>query len=113
MWMEKLAGGVLRVSTPLGPRYIAPSLRQRIFLLWIFRNFQTLPMQVLAGWQRRLVESMCTEHRFVAIADLQDTPVIGTVERRPPVEVETPVRRPSASVGESVPSMVAENRQSS
>ena len=47
MWMEKLLAGVLRVLTPLGPRYIKLSLAQRIYLLWIFRHFQVLPLQVL------------------------------------------------------------------
>jgi len=36
MWMEKLAQGVLRVLTPLGPRYLNPSFAQRLYLLWIF-----------------------------------------------------------------------------
>ena len=30
--MEKLFAGVLRVLTPLGPRYIRPSLAQRIYV---------------------------------------------------------------------------------
>jgi len=47
MWIEKLLGGVLRVLTPLGARYIRPALAQRIYLLWIFRNFKVLPLQVL------------------------------------------------------------------
>jgi hypothetical protein len=41
MWLEKLSWGVLRVLTPLGPRYVKPSLAQRFYLLWIFRNFHT------------------------------------------------------------------------
>ena len=47
MWFEKLFAGVLRVLTPLGPRYIRPSFAQRIYLLWIFRHFKVLPLQVL------------------------------------------------------------------
>jgi hypothetical protein len=47
MWIEKLFAGVLRVLTPLGARYINPTLAQRIYLLWIFRHFNVLPLPVL------------------------------------------------------------------
>lgn len=105
MWMEKLTSGVLRVLTPLGPRYIEPTFWQRVRLLWIFRNFEVLPLQVLTPWQQRLVDHLCAEHRFVSLSPtnwLEDAPVLGTVERRPPVEVErAPEKKPS--VGEVTP----------
>jgi len=114
MWIEKLTSGVLRVLTPLGPRYIAPTFRQRIHLLWIFRNFEVLPLQVLNARQQRLIDELCVERRFVSLSPmnrLEDAPVLGTVERRPPVEVErAPDRKPSA--GEAVP-FAADVRQRS
>jgi hypothetical protein len=61
MWMEKLFAGVLRVLTPLGARYIQPSFAQRIYLLWIFRHFRVLPLQVLTPRQRRVIDAMCVE----------------------------------------------------
>lgn len=101
MWMEKLTIGVLRVLTPLGPRYIEPSFWQRVRLLWIFRNFDVLPLQVLTPGQRQLIEGLCAEHRFVSLAPanlLEDAPLLGTVERRPPIEVEAlPARKPNVS----------------
>jgi hypothetical protein len=102
--LEKLFEGVLRVLTPLGPRYIKPSFAQRLLLLWIFRHFQVLPMQVLSTWQRRLVESLCARQRFVSLTqpDGHDAPVLGTVERRPRVEVETAAAKPSVRAA-SVP----------
>ena len=51
MWFEKLFSGVLCVLTPLGPRYIKPSFGQRIYLLWVFRHFHILPLQVLNSRQ--------------------------------------------------------------
>jgi hypothetical protein len=92
MSMEMLLDGVLRVLTPLGPRYIKPSFPQRLLLLWVFRHFPVLPMQVLSTWQRTLVESLCAGQRFVSLTDPdgREAPVLGTVERRPRVEVETP-----------------------
>ena len=48
MLLDKLSAGVLRVLTPLGPRYIKPTFSQRLLLIWIFRHFEMLPLQVLS-----------------------------------------------------------------
>ncbi|HZQ70997.1 MAG TPA: hypothetical protein VFA68_20890 [Terriglobales bacterium] len=106
MWLDKLADGVLRVTTPLGPRYIELSFRQRVYLIWVFRNFRVLPMQVLGQRQQRLVESLCASQRFVSVPaqGWEEGFIIGTVERRPRIEVETlPEKKPSAAVSDSVP----------
>jgi hypothetical protein len=104
MWLEKLLSGVLRVLTPLGPRYLKPSFRQRLYLLWVFRNFQTLPVKVLSSHQQRLLESMCAEDRFVSLGvGVDDAPLLGTLEQRPPVPSNAPPpRRPGSSVPDSV-----------
>ncbi len=114
MWIDKLSVGVLRVLTPVGPRYIQPELSQRIYLLWIFRHFKLLPLQVLNARQQRLVDELCAKHRFVSLPnDLDDAPILGTVEWRPRVDAEAlPPSRPSASVT-SVAHMAAGSRQSS
>jgi hypothetical protein len=83
MWIEKMSSGVLRVLTPVGPRYIRPELAQRLYLLWIFRHFHLLPVQVLSPWQRRWIDGLCTQHRFVAAHKanaLDDQPLLGTVD---------------------------------
>jgi hypothetical protein len=87
MWIEKLFAGVLRVLTPLGARYINPTLAQRIYLLWIFRHFNVLPLPVLTPRQRRVIDAMCVEPRFVPFRDANgwESPILGTLERRPPV----------------------------
>jgi hypothetical protein len=87
MWMEKLFAGVLRVLTPLGARYIKPTLTQRIYLLWIFRHFRVLPLQVLTPRQRRVIDALCVEPSFVPLteADGWECPILGTLERRPPI----------------------------
>src|ERR1700686_2008934 len=98
MWMEKLSYGVLRVLTPLGPRYLNPSFAQRLHLLWIFRHFETLPIKVLSPRQQRRIEAMCARQGFASVLEangLLDTPLIGTFEQRPPV---APPRRPNRSV---------------
>ena len=114
MWIDKLSVGVLRVLTPVGPRYIQPELTQRVYLLWIFRHFKLLPLQVLSARQQRLVDELCAKHRFVSLPnDLDDAPIPGTVEWRPRIDAEVlPPSRPSARVA-SVASAAAGSRQAS
>lgn len=113
MWTEKLLSGVLRVLTPLGPRYLKPSFLQRLYLLWVFRNFQTLPFKVLNARQQRLIEAMCDGNRFVAWGvGFDDAPLLGTLEQRPPVPSHSlPPKRPSTSVDNSVAPFAAERRR--
>ncbi|HEY6337992.1 MAG TPA: hypothetical protein VIW68_05820 [Candidatus Sulfotelmatobacter sp.] len=104
MWIEKLAGGVVRVQTPIGPRYVMPSFFQRAYLLWMFRNFPILPHAVLNVRQQRMVDQLCSEQAFESMAyagdGMDEAPVIGTVERRPPMLTTPPLpRRPVASEG--------------
>jgi len=86
MWMDKLEDGVLRILTPLGPRFVQPSMLQRIYLLWMFRHFHTLPHQVLSGRQQRMIDRLCSNREF-ATWSRHDTVIIGTIESRPPVGV--------------------------
>ena len=82
MRMRKLFFGVLRVLTPLGPLYLTPSLAERLYLLWIFRNFETLPIRVLSPRQQRRMEAMCARQGFVSVLEangLLDTPLLGTL----------------------------------
>ena len=100
MLIEKLAVGVVRVQTPIGPRYVMPSFLQRIYLLWMFRNFPILPHAVLSKRQQRMIDEMCSQQRFASLpyaSGMDETPVIGTIERRPPSRAHSlPPRRPAA-----------------
>jgi hypothetical protein len=99
MWIEKLIDGVLQVDTPIGPRYVQPTLVQRACLIWTFRNFVSLPQQVLRPWQRQLIERLWSENRFVSlsVAASPDRLVIGRIERRMPLQAEVvPIRKPPA-----------------
>lgn len=111
MWIEKLSLGVLRVLTPLGPRYLRPTFAQRLYLLWVFRHFQTLPLKVLSARQQRLIESLCDENRFVSFGvGVDDAPLLGTLEERPLVPLAVQ-RRPSASVRDVAPFAAEARRQ--
>jgi hypothetical protein len=104
MWIEKLTDGVLELDTPIGPRYLQPTFLQRAFLLWTFRNFCSLPQSVLRPWERRLIDGLSTDNRFVSLSTpaVFDRPVIGKIERRPSqAEVEVLPFRKLASVPES------------
>src|ERR1700722_19456100 len=102
MWIDKLADGVVRVQTPIGPRYVMPSFRQRLYLLWMFRNFPILPHAVLSARQPRLIDRMCAEQLFAAMAyaeGLDEQPWLDKGTGAPPVPTELPPRRPSAREG--------------
>ena len=115
MWIDKLAAGVVQVQTPIGPRYVMPSGLQRIYLLWMFRNFPILPHAVLSRRQQRMIDRMCSEQRFASMAyadGMEEVPVIGTIEHRPPVGADLlPPRRPVVS--DAASGLAAEARQRS
>jgi hypothetical protein len=81
----------------------------------MFRNFPILPHVVLSRRQQRMINRMCGEQRFASMlyADgMDDVPVIGTVEQRPPVGFDPlPPRRPVAR--ETARALAAEVRQRS
>jgi hypothetical protein len=108
MWMEKLLGGVLCVLTPLGARYVKPTFWQRLYLMWIFRNFQTLPPQVLSTREQRLIDRLCASQRFAAVGanPFEDAPVLGIVERRP----DLPKSKKAAKQAAESPSSLVRQR---
>lgn len=91
MLIEKLSQGVLCILTPLGPRFIRPTLWQRLYLTWIFRHFDSLPQQVLKIREQQFLERLCRSDQYVSLMrnnGLEDAPVIGTLENRVPLLVE-------------------------
>lgn len=99
MWIDKLAYGVVRIVTPIGPRYIELTFRQRVFFLWVFRHFNKLPQQVLSPRQQRVIDALCADQVFRAqSARVPGPPILGTLERLPVVRVEdTSPRRPTTN----------------
>jgi hypothetical protein len=111
MWIEKLTDGVLELDTSIGPRYVQPNLLERAYLMWTFRNFFSLPQQVLQPWECRLVDRLWRQNRFVSLptAGAQDKPVIGRVERRSsPMAEVVPIRKPVSS---SKPAVADQSRE--
>src|SRR6476646_39014 len=112
MWTEKLSAGVLRILTPLGPRYLNPSLTQRIYLLWLFRHFEKLPLQVLSLRQRRFIATICDERRFVSLLD-EEAAILGTLEGRLPLYMDTTIPTHSSAPVSDAGASLAELRQRS
>ena len=90
MWIEKLVAGVLQVDTAIGPRFVQLNIKQRAYLLWMFRHFPSLPQQVLSPREQRMVDRMCEENGFASMPGMgaADAPVIGRIEKRSPVAAE-------------------------
>jgi hypothetical protein len=78
----------------------------------MFRNFPILPHAVLNLRQQRMINRMCSEQRFASMAyadGMDEAPVIGTVERRPPIGADQlSMRRPVTSESRN---LTAEARQ--
>lgn len=97
MWMDKLMAGIVRVVTPIGPRHIELSFLERLYFLWIFRHFDTLPQKVLTHRQQRVIDNLLLQKRFVSLpSTINEVPVIGTLERMPIAHVEDTIEIRSA-----------------
>jgi hypothetical protein len=111
MWIEKLSDGVVELDTAIGPRYVRPNLVERAYLIWTFRNFFSLPQQVLRPWERRLIDRLWSENNFVSMPAVgaDERPVIGRIEWRVPAPAEVvPIRKP---VSGSKPAAAEQSRE--
>ena len=100
MWIDKLADGVLQIDTPIGPRFVRLTFSQRAHLIWMFRNFPSLPQQVLSTREQRFIDRLCDENGFTSMPgpDL----VIGRIESRVAAQPDHLLaRKPVASAAKS------------
>jgi hypothetical protein len=96
--IQKLRAGVLRLKTPLGVRHVQPTFAERLYLMWVFRHFGSLPPQVLSRRAQALVSELFSPQRAGGAAGYSDEAVIGTVERIPqPGSVPAPAAQPLAA----------------
>jgi len=102
MYLKKLCGGVLHIQTANGLRCVELTARERLSLVWLFRNFKLLPESVLGKAARTLLETLLGSDRSQLRcahnhADDDDF-VIGTVECVPMKKPgKSPVARPAAA----------------
>ncbi len=77
---KKLRSGLLELSTDSGPVYSSPSITERIYLLWTFRNFRRLPRQVLNQRQQQLIDRLSRSPSLRQRAPAGGARIIGVVE---------------------------------
>jgi TonB family protein len=77
---QKIRSGLVELRTHKGPLYVSPSVWQRVYLLWTFRNFHRLPQQVLNRRQRQLIERLGRTAVVLRRGPLALRPIIGSVE---------------------------------
>jgi TonB family protein len=77
---QKVRTGLVELRTHIGPVYVSPSFWERIYLLWTFRNFQSLPKQVLNRHQQQLIDKLCRAAILSRNGPIARTSIIGTVE---------------------------------
>jgi protein TonB len=69
-------------DTDLGVRYAAPpTFWSRVYLIWTFRNFHSLPQQVFNRHQQELIEELIRSSTIFPGLKLDRSAVIGIVEQ--------------------------------
>jgi TonB family protein len=80
VFLDRLQSGFLLFETQQGLVRVELSLRQRIYLLWTFRNFRQLSVPLLNPRQRTLVNALFRNHVGVVPHSGNSLHVIGVVE---------------------------------
>lgn len=93
---EKIRSGLVELRTKSGPVYVNPSFSERLYLLWTFRNFHRLPVEVLNRHQREMIERLGQTAVLARQGPVPRSVLIGSVEN---VEVAL-VSRAKAAVAE-------------
>jgi hypothetical protein len=95
----RFSRGVLVVVTGSGTWYVKPSTLERVSLLWIFRHFRELPINVFNARDQKIIECVAFNGKRAFGSD----EIIGTVDCRP-LEKKPPKRSfgPTIPVRESV-----------
>jgi TonB family protein len=78
--MQKIRTGLVELRTHIGSVYVIPSFWERIYLLWTFRNFHSLPKQVLNHRQQQLIDKLCRAEIVRHTAPIAKTSIIGVIE---------------------------------
>ena len=80
--LDKIRAGVLQLSTPDGTVCVKPVFKERLLLLWIFRNFKILPEQVLGDREKRFIDRLRGTERELLPGSFGSAEglVIGTVD---------------------------------
>ncbi len=102
MLLDKLESGIVALETEYGPVYVQPSGWQRLYLLWTFRHFNSLPLKTLNSRQRKMVERLPRCGTRGVRSGIDRLQVIGTVEGAKVPLFSTSSLSETATVPESV-----------
>jgi TonB family protein len=82
---------LVALDTDQGVVYASASGWDRVYLLWTFRNFRSLPQNVLSPRQQQLMGSLYRAAANGHPHELYDAVVVGTVEDFRPASFSTPL----------------------
>jgi len=77
---EKIRSGLVELRTKSGLVYVNPSFSERLYLLWTFRNFHRLPVEVLNRHQRQMIERLGQTAVVATQGRVPQSSLIGSVE---------------------------------
>jgi TonB family protein len=77
---EKIRSGLVELRTKNRLVYVKPSFSERLYLLWTFRNFHRLPVEVLNRHQRQLIERLGRTSGVPKQGPVPRSSLIGSVE---------------------------------
>lgn len=77
---EKIRSGLVELRTKSGLVYVNPSFSERLYLLWTFRNFHRLPVEVLNRHQRQMIERLGQTAVVATQGRVPRSSLIGSVE---------------------------------
>lgn len=91
MLLDKLESGFLLFETPQGLAAAEPTFRQRVYLLWTFRNFHQLSPLLLNPRQTALINNLFRQHAVMVPDEYEPRFEIGIVENfvPPATEIDT------------------------
>lgn len=78
--VSKIENGVVELRTDVGRLYVCPTGWQSLYLRWTFRNFHSLPQQILNRRQKRLIERLSRTALLTPADPVPSSAIIGIVE---------------------------------
>jgi len=76
-------GQLVELETEIGSIYVRPDTWERLYMVWTFRHFRTLPRQVLSRRRQAAIEGLCRTAVVTPEEGLRAGSIIGTIENVP------------------------------
>jgi len=76
-------GQLVELETEIGSIYVRPDTWERLYMVWTFRHFRTLPRQVLSRRRQAAIEGLCRTAVVTPEEGLRAGSIIGRIENVP------------------------------